>query len=197
MKTQIEAQFVDNLDRVRNLVRIYEVDLATVSAGTRGKYKTDVLRAATVLLHATLEDLLRSLAYWKLPRAPSAILDNVPLAGRSANQKFSLSALADHRGKTVDELIEKSVDAHLERSSYGNTAAIASVFLQIGLDIRPVQNLLVDLEVLMSRRHQIVHRADIDSTRGVGNRVNTITITSVEKWINTVAGFGAAALSQL
>ena len=62
----IRQRFGENLDRVRNLVSLYSSSVG-VGQGRRTVQDADILRAAVVLLHATLEDLLRSLAEWKLP----------------------------------------------------------------------------------------------------------------------------------
>ena len=72
MNVQIQAQFSENIDRLKNLVSIYESHLAGEVTGRRALQKTDVLRAATVSLQASLEDLLRNLAYFELPAAAAA-----------------------------------------------------------------------------------------------------------------------------
>ena len=69
MNVQIQAQFSESIDRLKNLVSIYESHLEGEVSGRRALQKTDVLRAATVLLQASLEDLLRNLAYFELPAA--------------------------------------------------------------------------------------------------------------------------------
>lgn len=74
MKAQIQERLELNIARVKNLVDIYETHLTGTGRGRRGHAKTDVLRAATVLLHATVEDVLRSIARWKLPLASSDVL---------------------------------------------------------------------------------------------------------------------------
>ena len=83
-----------------------------------------------VLLHATLEDLLRGLAEWKLPTAPATSLDRIPLAGSGKpKERFALVDLAEFRGQTVDAVIAQSVDAYLERSSYNHPGEIARTYL--------------------------------------------------------------------
>ena len=81
MKVEISNRFDLNIKRVKNLVSIYRLILSGPGKGRRGHQESDVLRAATVLLHASMEDVLRSLAYWKLPTAAPAVLDNIPLVG--------------------------------------------------------------------------------------------------------------------
>jgi hypothetical protein len=71
MRTEIESRFKANLARVRQLVQTYE-GLVGGGAGRSSVANTDILRAAVVLLHATMEDLIRSVSEWKLPTAPAA-----------------------------------------------------------------------------------------------------------------------------
>lgn len=198
MKTQIQAQFSENIDRVKNLIQIYETHLAGEGSGRRAHQKTDVLRAATVFLHATTEDLLRSLAYWKLPGANSAVLDQFPLVGNGSALKHSLGTLAQHRGRSINELIKDSVDAHLERSNFNSSTEVARLLAQIELDVAPVQSMFAELDELMARRHQIVHRADIDSGNGQSqNKVRTIGVPTVNRWIKNVEEFATALMAQL
>lgn len=198
MKAQIQAQFSENVDRVKNLVLIYETHLAGEGSGRRTHQKTDVLRAATVLLHATLEDLLRSLAYWKLPAAAPNVLDQFPLAGHGPAMKYSLGALATHRGRTVDEIIKDSVDSFLERSNYNSSAEVAKLLGQVALNVSSLQGHFAELDELMSRRHQIVHRADIDVSGGRGNhKVSSIGVATVNRWIRNVEAFSTNLLAQV
>lgn len=132
MKQEIERRFNLNISRVNNLVEIYTNQLAGDGQGRRSHQETDVLRAAVVLLHASVEDVLRSLAYWKLPAASSDVLEKIPLAGGTAT-KFTLGTLSAMRGNTVDEVIKESVDASLERSNYNNARDVCTLLESIGL----------------------------------------------------------------
>jgi hypothetical protein len=197
MRQEITDRFVLNVSRVRNLVVIYRSQLSGSGKGRRGHAKTDVLRAATVLLHASMEDVLRSLAYWKLPLAPAAVLEHIPLVGGSAT-KFSLGALAPHRAKSVAEVIKESVDVSLERSNYNNANEVCALLTSIGLDVAPAQPFLPLLETTMKRRHQIVHRADANPNVGRGNhRVLSIAPSTLDAWITNVEGFVTAVLAQV
>lgn len=198
MKNAIADRLNLNIERVKNLIDIYEMHLAGEGQGRRSHKKTDVLRAATVLLHATVEDLLRGLAYWKLPSAPANVLEQLPLIGMAPTLKFSLGTLTNHRGKTVDQVIEASVGAYLERSNYNNTGEVASFLDQIGINIAAVNHTFPLLEELMRRRHQIVHRADQDDTGGQGNhRVRSIGTATVIGWVANVEAFSVALLAQV
>ena len=197
MKQEISNRFDLNIDRVKNLVKIYQLQLSGAGKGRRSHRETDVLRAATVLLHASIEDVLRSLAYWKLPDASSNVLEAIPLAGGTAS-KFHLGTLASHRGKTVAEVIKESVDANLERSNYNNPSEVVALLKSIGLNTDPLTLHLPKLEMTMKRRHQIVHRADANPNPGSGNhRVLSIGPATLDDWIQNVEEFIAAVLAQV
>ncbi|HMV64478.1 MAG TPA: hypothetical protein PKE01_14180 [Rhodocyclaceae bacterium] len=197
MKQEIENRFDLNIRRVKNLVNIYQTQLSGAGKGRRGHQETDVLRAAAVLLHASMEDVLRSLAYWKLPNAAAEALEIIPLVGGTAT-KFNLGALSAHRGKTVDAVLKESVDASLERSNYNNAAEVTRALASIGLNTAPLAQYMAALETAMKRRHQIVHRADANPNAGRGNhRVASIAPRTLNEWIQNVENFVGATLAQV
>jgi RiboL-PSP-HEPN len=197
-KAQIAERLDQNIARVRNLVDIYERHLAGSGSGRRGHKTNDVLRAAAVLLHASVEDLLRSLAYWRLPGASAEVLDKIPLASVAPASKFALGALATYRNKTVAEVIDISVNQYLERSNYNNPDEVSALLSSVGINVTKVNMWFTQLKELMDRRHQIVHRADRDETGGSGNyAVRSINRNTVRWWIDAVEKFGKAVLDEL
>jgi hypothetical protein len=87
---QIDQKFRANVERVRALVSLYEGNVSGVP-GRKPVPVADLLRAAVVLLHATLEDLVRSLAEWKFPDAPAASLVGIWFAGsKKPREKLDL-----------------------------------------------------------------------------------------------------------
>jgi hypothetical protein len=197
MKQKISRRFARNIARVKNLVSIYRTQLAGPGQGRRGLQETDVLRAAAVLLHAALEDVLRSLAYWKLPGAQAAVLDQIPVVGGTAI-KVSLGTLSAHRGKTIDQLIKASTDASLERSNYNNPGEVSALLQSLALDTAPLTRYMADLGDAMNRRHRIVHRADENPNAGRGNhRVASISPQALDDWIANTEGFVRDVLAQV
>lgn len=195
MREAIRERLTQNISRVRNLISIYETRLAGDGPGRRSHNKTDVLRAATVLLHASLEDCLRSLAYWKLPLASREVLDKIPLKSVAPALKHSLGALAAHRGQRVDDVIKDSVNEYLERSNYNNTVEVAVLLESVGVDPGRVDAGFPTIDELMQRRHQIVHRADRDDAGGRGNHsVRSIGRWTVSNWTDAVETFCTAIL---
>lgn len=113
VKVEIQRRFEGNLARVNSLVELYDAQVP--GQGRAAVSRTDLLRAAVVFLHASLEDLLRSALDWKLPDAAPEHLAAVPLLnctkGGDREPWCDLSDLALHRGKTVDLLLSESVSA--------------------------------------------------------------------------------------
>lgn len=120
----------------------------------------DLLRAATVFLHATVEELLRGLAQAHLPSSSESTLDEIPLAGSKDTlraAKFQLGALAKHRGKSVDDLIAESVQAHITRRTFSNIPEIMALLDQLDFKNPNLGNDLIHkIGALIARRHEIV-----------------------------------------
>lgn len=171
-----------NLRRVENLIGLY----GPPARGRRSVQDTDILRAALVLLHAAMEDFLRSLLTWKVPLAGKEVVDEYPLtgSGRKRAEKFTLGALVQHRGKTVDELLSESIRDYLEEfSSFNDLGEVKRALVSCGMDRQTVDDHRYgDLAAMIARRHKIVHKADRNDIRGgQGN--------------HTTASIGATALN--
>jgi hypothetical protein len=117
-----------NLGRVKALVELAQSGFA---AGAPPTMKEDVIRAAVVFLHATLEDFLRYIGLTYLPSAGEVVLDRIGLIGSSdvlRADKFFLGKLAKYRDKTVDQLISESVKAYLEKISFSDPDDISRLY---------------------------------------------------------------------
>lgn len=195
---EIRQRVDRNLMRVATLVALYRY-VRGEGKGRSHLALADILRASVVFLHATLEDFLRTLALQSLPTSSREALDRVPLLGLEGRaEKFSLGALSDHRGKTVDDLIRESVKAHLERSSYSSTREVATLLVHLNIDPKMVNARFADLDSLMERRHHIVHQADFNPKHGSGHhRAKPIDQRTVLNWIQAVQNFIRAVDAQL
>jgi len=190
-QAEIRDRFDRNVERVRNLVSIYE-KLAGRGQGRRPVQSTDILRAATVLLHASLEDYLRATAERLLPLSAPESLAEVPLVGTkfSRQPKFTLADLARHRQKSVTQLIQESVSESLELSTYNNTGEISRLLERVGVAAAKVSSSFADLDSLMKRRHNIVHRADANPDRGRGQHAALgINKGDLEHWLWAIPDF--------
>ena len=200
MLDAIETRFADNLSRVENLVSVYERSRGEGS-GRRAVHATDVLRSAVVLLHATLEDLVRSIIAWRWPtEAGPEVLDRIPLTGSDTDQprKFLLGVLASHRGRTVQELISSSVEEYLSRSNYNRPEHVMAALTTVGVEVDQLTSDLDDLRQMMDRRHWIVHRADANPRTGSGqHRAQSISPERIRVWAQNVHVLGQEAVAQL
>ena len=200
MLEKIRYNLQQNLARVENLVTTYETHPHAQGRGRKNAAVLDILRAAVVLLHATLEELLRSVAYWKLPMAQATVLNDIALVGFPQNsKKFLLGDLSPYRGKSVDDILTASVNAYLEKSNFNNRRDIISLLENVGIDVTKVNANFDDLQSLMERRHQIVHRADRQS-KVVGrgdHEVRGIHKETVRTWAKAVNQFALALSNEL
>jgi hypothetical protein len=161
-----------NLVRTENLVRLADEIYPNPPAGLQ-LYRQDIIRAAVVFLHATLEDFLRHVGSMYLANSSEEVLNRVALVGTSdvlRPEKFFLGRLASHRGKSVDQLISESVSAYLDRVSFSDTGEVSRLLEAIGVPLDPIRGLYASLSGLMSRRHQIVHKGDLLDTPNGGPR---------------------------
>lgn len=199
MLAQIEERFRGNLDRVRNVVKLY-VSVTGQAAGRPSVQESDLLRAAVVLLHASLEDVLRGLAELRLPQSAAEILALIPLDGFGNNRKtnFTLGNLAAFRGNTVDEVISRSVVAMLERKHYDDLGDVKRQLQEISINPGLADQFATSLSALISRRHQIAHRADRNDSGGSGqHQARSISRATVDSWIRSVEMFGRALLESV
>lgn len=196
MKEAVATRLQWNLDRVKHLVAVYGQLKQT--SGRPTVEQADILRAAVVFLHATLEDFLRGLLEWKLPLAAPGHLIDVPFVGKKSRANITLEDLAHYRGSSVDNVISRSVERHLERSNFNDPGEIDAVLERVGLSKQLLDPHRSELGPMMSRRHWIVHRADRDSRSGSGQQAAVaLDVSTVESWINALSSFGNSVLQGL
>ena len=200
MREQIHQRFQDNIARVRNLVSIH-AQLGKGARGRRPLHASDVLRGATVLLHAALEEVLRSIAAWRFPSLGEVVLNEVPLIGSNETgrpEKFFMGRLANHRMKTVQQLIDESVVAHLNYFNINGTTEIAAFMRKVGVEPQPFEEYFPVLGEMIARRHHIVHQADRNDQPGRGQqRARTLGEAQVNTWIDQTTAFVSAFIAQV
>lgn len=151
----------------------------------------DMLRAAVVMCHAMLEDTLRVIGQIGLADAPEEVINRIPWVGLwspGTPSRAALGVLAQHRGKTVDEVIQESIAEHLERTSFTSTTQISGFLSSIGIDMTELRNHLPEIEQMIQRRHQIVHSMDI-VTAEEDWEVEPISVEDVMAWAVKVQEF--------
>lgn len=199
-KTEIRERLHSNLTRVRDLASIH-MDVKQANVRRQDLPHTEVLRAAVVLLHATLEDFLRSLLAWQLPMTDNAQAfkgmkfrlddETKPLDGLSVSQMLA------HKGRKVDELIQDAITFHLEQSSFNNVRQVQLAMHALGVNFSEFNHEINALAAAMSRRHRIVHYADLNEKRGRGqSRHNSLSPRMVKVWVTNVEKFSESLLAQ-
>jgi len=187
MLDNILEVFDQNIERVENLVGLYNAK----GKGRKKLSDTDVLRAALVFLHSSLEELLRALLIWKIPEASKEIIDSYPLLGSATKkvEKFFLGALTPYRDKSVRELIADSVASYLENwISFNNLGDIKKALSDCGIATPAIEGYdFGEIPEIIRRRHNIVHKADRNEiARGHGNhRVKSISLIQLQKYIGS------------
>jgi len=177
----------------RNAIRVAELlgCAAELPDSVPRSCKEEILRAEVVFMHAILEDAIREISRLRLAGSSTEILDTIPLVGTSLSghaRKISLGELDQHRDKTVEELIQDSVSEHLDRMSFSCTTDIARILEQMRIDLSHLRKYFPAIDEAISRRHQIVHRADMDGD-GVEWRLNPIYPSDVKRWSLAVGMF--------
>ncbi|HEU5118572.1 MAG TPA: hypothetical protein VFT74_18380 [Isosphaeraceae bacterium] len=197
MPSTLESRFRENLERVHNLIELYE--RLCPDSKTPDIQETDLLRASVVLLHACVEDLLRTIAADRLIHRPQ-VLSTIPFPGDDMYRvKFTLADLArTYGGRRVDEVLKDAVLAYLGRRAYNNTDDIASALGEAGLPPSLVAAHASDLNILMKRRHHVVHRLDRDEEPGSAVAVlGAINVVRVRRWFEHVEAFGLSVVQHL
>lgn len=175
---------------VKNLLAVYDHVVKTLP-NERSMPASDILRAAVVLLHATVEEFVRHVAGGALPLGSERSLNEIPLIGAERNAtKFALGALAAHRGRPVDQVLFESVRAHLAKQSFSSLKSILSTLNDSGIPTGQLRIRRAAIERLVTRRHQIVHEGDLPRGRPRGNRIpRALSQRQVERWVDAVEGF--------
>ncbi len=199
-KQDVQQRFDANLGRVAALVALYRT--AAAGRGRPAVAEADVLRAGVVLLHASLEDLLRSVAELLLPARPADVFANwsigLPSNPGKGIPKLSLEELLEFRGKQVEDVLAIAIQQRLEHSTYNNFREVARAALEVGLDAAPLRPFQPDLDAMMKRRHHIAHRADRNSETGRGQHIAVhLADATVETWMAAVQGAGGVLLAQV
>lgn len=205
-KHLVTQRFAINVARVRGLlVSFKKLTKRRSTPDEPPSDPIDILRAAVVLLHATLEDLLRSLEELLLRNPTRADLHGIPFPGAGdrarGDAKITLVDLHTRfRGMPVDKVIQKAVDAHLNHLTYNNVADIKEAITRLRLprDTFPPR-LEQPLAVMIERRHMVAHRADVASSNPYNFRylegLGALTLSEVDSWTRAVEQLGNQVLA--
>jgi hypothetical protein len=173
--------------RVSHLVSVY-VEVRKKHNKARGRVWThlsDILRAAVVLCHASLEEFLRGIVYiegdWN-----DEFLQKVPLPGDRrpfGGERFCLSDLRRFEDYKVADLIEESVYEHLRKRSFSRVEDVVWALRVARIPTKALESFFPRIDALMQRRHSIAHTGDIDEELGKGHHsTKSISLKTVEDW---------------
>ena len=199
-------RFRSNLNRVRSLVGVYEQLTAGRGQGRVAVQNADILRAAVVFLHASLEDLLRSLeeSYVKLQLKKGATLGSsihflVDSAKDTRKDRITLGeAVMYHYDKTVEDVVRLSVEREFSTRTYNNFRDVVQAIEGLKLDTTCATGSGSTLSMMMKRRHRIAHRADHNPIQGKGQHAALpISLRSFKLWLDTVRRVGQDLETQM
>ena len=86
-----------------------------------------------------------------------------------------------HKGKLVDDLLRDSVFEYLERSNYNSTEEIARLLETLGFKVSEHNKFFPEIQQMIERRHQIVHRADFFEGGSITS-LQPISLEDAPRW---------------
>lgn len=185
------GEFADNISRAKNLISASKQ--LEGSSAESARLSHDVLRAAVVFLHASLEEVIRNLYVQRLPNSSPDHLSQIPLitdGASSRSAKFMLGDLVPFRGEFVENVIIKSVEAYVDTFNLNNATQLANCLELAELPTEPLRQHFSALHDLMQRRHQIVHQMDrSDELDPLTVPLSSIDALVVERWAQALEDF--------
>ncbi len=181
-----KLMFDENLARVQSLCNIYN-QLKTEKIKEEKNKFTDILRSAVVLLHSSFEEYYRNVVVYMLSKEPTTEnLDKISFLSSEGKRKdkITLLELLQYRDKTVDELINKSIQETLNFRSFNNYNEIIAWSNQIKINLNQFDK-QEKMSRMIERRHQIVHKADKIESNGT-IKLAPIDERRVKEWIDVV-----------
>lgn len=164
MFDQIKAEFQQNSGRVENLISAYRA-LEDNSIGD-DQTRKDVLRAAVVLMHSTMEEVIRNLYRWLLPNGTQANLNKIPFVSHEPGGRpkgVMLGELLPFKGRFVSNVIVESIDRYVDTMNLNSTTQLVIALEMVSIDAATLKFSFPQLDLMMKRRHQIVHQMDRDN----------------------------------
>jgi hypothetical protein len=174
-----------NFGRCHNLVRLYRA-MEDTPPEIQEKV-SDILRAAVVFTHASTEDLLRNVAEQRMSKTDPSRWQRICFAGSNQVEKIDLAQLTKYGTRTAAEIVEDSIREHLARTSFNRIDDITNLMKALNLNSKPLEQYFSKLSQLMTRRHQIVHQADL--SKAAPTTPVPISFEEVESWITTATDF--------
>ncbi len=199
MKESIQNTFIANLQRSRDLTHLH-LSLLTGQGQYSSIYSEDILRAAIVLLHASLEELLRSIYKYKYSCITEDQWKNICLLGlnKTGQTKITLADIIKYKEKTVESLLKESIDDYLSRKTYNNIQDIVEFCKELGINSTLIDGNKTLLIEMIERRHKIAHNADREISRDATTPdLLTIEYSRVVLYIDNLENFSRILLDNI
>jgi hypothetical protein len=190
------GEFSENMERVENLINGAEF----IDATEPESYLSDeVLRAAVVFLHSTLEEVIRNLYLSRIPHVRIENLNKIPLATErgtgSRPEKILLGQLIPFQGKLVENVIIDSIKYYVDSMNLNNSSQLIGALDLAEVPCASLSMFLPKLNEMMQRRHQIVNQMDRSAELDpLDFPINNISIPMVRDWKNNVELFTVALM---
>lgn len=192
------GEFAENIARVDHLLA---AAARLDDPGTDSVLSKEVLRAAVVFLHSTLEEVIRSLYVHKLPHVSVEHLNTVPLAGRDPSPRPKAIALGDLRifsGQFVDNVIIESINRYVDMLSLNNSTQLVHCLELAEIPHADKAEFLGPLDALMRRRHQVVHQMDRSNALDpLTEPINDIDASVLRSWRSAVEEFTKSLMASV
>ena len=196
----LHLESVENMRRVGNLILMHS-KLVEANIGTK-EQRSDILRAAVVFLHGSIEEIVRNLFVDRLHRGKTEMLNELGYSayGPANRSKGVLlgDLLKNHGGRFVDNVIFDAINAHVDILNINNADQLVAQLRKVDINAAPVAPYLENLDKIMRRRHQIVHQMDREDSLDPDTRpIAEISASYVKEWFDTTIEFNKEIFRQI
>jgi RiboL-PSP-HEPN len=190
MRNQLKEEFQQNTNRVQNLISAFNL----LEENNIGDLETrkDILRAAVVFMHGTLEEIVRNLYIGLLPNCHQDKLNEIPFVGHAVIRPkgILLGHLKDFSGRFIENIILDSIESYVNTMNLNNATQLCNSLKLVELPTESLVQYFSQLGSLMERRHQIVHQMDRKNEFDLLlSPVTDIEIETVFDWQNALHSF--------
>lgn len=154
-------------------------------------FGSEIHRLIIVYSHAMLEDGLREIVRSSLKYNLDLQLPNYFNFVGTNSPKITLGELrTNYNERMVDDIVRESIDSHLDNVSFSSTQKIEKHLKIAGVQIpENVRKIYFPvLRELCLRRHQIVHKVDVE-TNFEGRKLETVMTYKVNQWLGMTISF--------
>lgn len=185
----IRRRFQRNIERCQGILdSIWYSD--EFEEGYSSEVQDDLARALVVYLHASLEDLLRTILIQHYRRNPTKLLTDHNHSKEIPDRAELWKTLSEFESSgTVETFIDHWIRKILGKESFSNQSQVAGFLKVTGFTIEDQEVYMRLFEALIQRRHDIVHNADLNPNEA-NHEPAEIDLYVVEEWMNAVQGFG-------